>query len=163
MKGEPHERAQKLLVAARAEGLSAADQAWLEPHLETCAGCAAYAKSLAQTVAAFRSFHVQVDPAVMDETRRRLRLRAQELYEHETRMWALWLACALSWVLGALSAPLLWWGFEWIGKRIDAPNAVWISAFVLWWLTPAAVVGAVLACQRSRGLKENGHEATLPR
>ena len=163
MNGEHHERARKLLAAARVEGLSAADQAWLESHLDDCGDCRTYAESLERTVAALRSFPAPVDPALVEATHRRLRLRASELREHEARMWALWATCALSWILGALSAPLLWWGFEWIGQHIDAPKAVWIAAFVLWWLTPAAVVGAVVACHRSRGLRENGREATLPR
>jgi len=163
MKGESHERTQKLLVAARVEGLSAADQAWLDSHLTACAGCMAQAESLERAVAALHSFQAPVNPAIVDETRRRLHLRAQELHEHEARMRALWVTCALSWILGALSAPALWWGFEWIGQRIDAPKAVWITAFVLWWVTPAAVVGAVVACHRSRGLRGNGHEGILPR
>ena len=46
MSGEHHERAHELLAAAQVEGLSAADQAWLDSHLDGCADCRVYAKPL---------------------------------------------------------------------------------------------------------------------
>jgi anti-sigma factor RsiW len=116
MNGERHERAQKLLAAARVEGLTAAERAWLDSHLEACGDCSVYAESLERAIAALRTFQAPVDSALMEATRRRLHLRARELHEQEVRMRALWMACGLSWVLGVLTAPLLWWGLEWIGQ-----------------------------------------------
>jgi anti-sigma factor RsiW len=163
MKGESHERAQKLLVAARVEGLSAADQAWLDSHLTACAGCTAQAESLERAVAALRSFQAPVNPAIVDETHRRLHLRAQELREHEARMWALGLACALSWVVGVLTAPLVWWGLEWIGEHVGIPKPVWVGVFLISWVMPAVVIAAVLTWRREFAAARNGDPATMLR
>jgi anti-sigma factor RsiW len=149
MNNEHHERARMLLAAARVEGLKAAERAWLESHLEACGDCRVHAESLERAVAAVRSFQAAVDPTLLEATRRRLRVRAHELREHEARMRALWMACGLSWVLGALTAPLLWWGVEWIGQRFVTPPPVWVTAFLFSWVVPGAVVAAVLVWRRS--------------
>ena len=152
MKDELHAQAQRFIDAAQVEGLNAGDQAWLKSHLDACGECRIYAESLERTVAALRSFQTPVDPALVEATRRRLYVRARELREHESRMRALWMACSLSWVLGVLTAPLLWWGLEWIGQHVGAPRTIWITALVLWWLTPfrAAVSSAAAAGSAAR-------------
>lgn len=157
MKDQAHERARKLLEASRVEGITPDDQAWLNSHLESCAGCESYAESLEHTLATLRLFQMPINPAIVDKTRRRLHLRARELHEHEARMRALWLACAVSWVVGVGSAPLVWWGLEWIGQHIALPRPVWFLAFALWWIAPAVVVAAVLTWRRSRAATENGY------
>jgi hypothetical protein len=163
MNNKHHERARKLLAEARVQGLEGADQAWLGSHLDVCADCAAFAESLEKAVAAVRSFQAPVDPTLLEATRRRLHLRARELQEHEGRMRALWMACGLSWVLGVLTAPLLWWGLEWIGQRFVVPQPVWVTAFLFSWIVPAAVVAAVLAWRQSRAANQNGYVPIIRR
>jgi predicted anti-sigma-YlaC factor YlaD len=163
MNGEHHEHARKLLAAARVEGLNATDQAWLDAHLESCGDCRVYVESLDRAVAAARSLQAPVDPVLLETTRRRLHLRARELREHEARMHGLWISCALSWVLGALSAPLLWWGFRWLGRHMALPDLAWQTAFAFWWVMPAAATAAVLAGLRARAANENGIQRSLRR
>jgi anti-sigma factor RsiW len=163
MKEDIHQKAESLIAAAGVEGLSPAQRAWLESHLAECAPCAGRAASLERVVASLRAVPISLDPAVVEATRRRLRLRARELREQQSRMRGLWMACALSWMLGALSAPLLWWGLEWLGERVALPQPVWVMAFLMWWVVPAALIGAVLAWRRTRAATENGHAATLLR
>jgi anti-sigma factor RsiW len=157
MNGDHHEWARKLLAAVRVEGLSAAERALLDSHLGACGDCRIYAESLETAVAALRSFQAPVNPALVEATRRRLHLRASELREHEARMRALWLACALSWVVGVLTAPLLWWGLEWIGQRFAVPQPVWVTAFVFSWIVPAAGVAAALVWRQSHAANHNGY------
>lgn len=163
MKDEPHGRAQNLLDVARVEGLNAADQAWLDSHLDACGNCRLYAESLERTVAALRTHFVPLNPRLLETTRKRLLVRAHELREQEARMRALWVSCALSWVLGLLSAPLLWWGLEWIGQRTSLPKPWWYLAFVFWWMMPAVVAGGVLTWRHTRAAAENGYAATRTR
>ena len=163
MKEENHWRAKQLIDVTQLEGLSAADRAWLDEHLQNCASCRELAQATARAIQSLRSVLVGVNPALVSKTQIRVHLRAQELREQQARMRTLWVSCALSWVLGAVSAPLLWQGFEWLGRRIALPEAIWITAFALWWLTPAVVVGTVLAWQRSHASSETGHAATTPR
>jgi anti-sigma factor RsiW len=161
MKDESHERAQKLLVAARVESLRAAEQAWLDSHLAACGDCRTYAESLERTLAALHSFHAPVNPALVDATRRRVQLRALELRRQEAGLRTLWVSCALSWLLGVASAPLLWWAFQWAGQRLDIPRVVWITAFGFWWLTPAVAVGAALAWQGTSTWQENAEAGSI--
>lgn len=157
MNPEHHERARELLMAARVGSLIEADQTWLDSHLDGCADCRVYAETLEAAVAAVRAFQAAVDPALTEATRQRLRVRAHELREQEARMRALWVACGLSWVLGVLTAPLLWWGLEWIGQRLVLPKPVWVTAFLFSWIVPAAVVAALLAWRQSRAANHNGY------
>jgi hypothetical protein len=96
-------------------------------------------------------------PGLLEATRRRVAVRAHELREHEARMRALWVSCALSWVLGAISAPLLWWGLEWLGARIAFPKPIWYSLFVLSWIVPAALTAAGLVWRQVRARGQNGY------
>jgi hypothetical protein len=156
MSEDVHQRAEHLLAASKVEGISPAEREWLEAHLESCAPCGERAVALERAVASLRSVSIALDPALVRATQFRVRLRAQELREQESRMRGLWVSCALSWVLGALSAPLLWWGFQWVGRHIALPDLAWQTAFVLWWVMPAAAAVAVLAGLRARASSENG-------
>jgi predicted anti-sigma-YlaC factor YlaD len=156
MSEDLHKHARQLLAAARVEGISDAEQAWLEAHMQECAQCGQYASSLERTIGDVRSLAAPLDPALVRVTQFRVRLRAQELREQKSRMRGLWISCVLSWVLGALSAPLLWWGFRWVGRHMVLPDLAWQTAFVLWWVMPAAAAAAVLAGLRTRDSSENG-------
>jgi len=162
MKGEHHEQAKRLLDASAVEGISGGDQTWLDAHLEGCPGCAAYGESVRRAVSALRSLSVALDPAVVEATRLRVRRRAHELREHQSRMRALWMACGLSWAMGVVSAPLLWWGLEWIGERIAVSWPVWFMAFAFSWVVPAVVVAAALAWRRAMRAAQNGQVAIEP-
>jgi anti-sigma factor RsiW len=157
MSEDLHKHARRLLAAARVEGISDAEQAWLETHMQECAHCGEHASSLARTIGSVRSLAAPLDPALVEATRRRVHFRARELREQEARMHALWMACGLSWVLGVVSAPLLWWALEWIGERIAVPKPIWVISFMFWWIVPAVVAAAVLTWRRSRAPSVNEH------
>jgi anti-sigma factor RsiW len=165
MKEDDHERAQKLIAAGHIEGLAAIRQQtdWLESHLEACPECAARAQATERALHSLRVAAVPINPSLVTSTQQRVRLRARELREHQARMRALWLSCALSWLLGVLTAPLVWRGFQWAGQHLALSKVVWVAAFALWWVTPAAVVGAVLAGRLLRPSGGSRDVVTLPR
>ncbi len=163
MSEDVHQRAGRLIAADRVEGLTADERSWLDEHLERCAGCAARARATEEALRAFCAVSVPVHPALVSATQQRLRLRARELAEQRARMRALWIACAGSWILGAVSAPLLWRAFAWVGRSLALPDILWEVSFAFWWFTPAAVVGGVLTWWRSRVARENGFGAGLSR
>lgn len=159
MREDDHERAHKLIDARHVEGLAASERTWLETHLEACPGCAARAQATERALGSLRVAVVHVNPSLVSSTQQRVRLRARELREHQARLRALWVSCALSWLLGVLTAPLLWWALEGLANRTDLPKAVWLVAFPLLWTVPAAAVGAVLVWRRARTASENGYTA----
>ena len=165
MNEDAHERAQKLIDAWHVEGLAASPQArdWLAAHLEACPECAARAQATERALRSLRVAAAPVSPSLVASTQQRVRLRARELGEHQARMRALWVSCAFSWLLGVLTAPLVWRGFQWVGQRLALSEVVWVAAFALWWVTPAAVVGAVLAGRLLRPFGGGRDVVTLPR
>ena len=104
---------------------------------------------MARTVRTLRNFSIPLDPALARRTQLLVRLRAHETRK-QPRLWALWVSCALSWTLGAASAPFIWRGFEWVGHHAGLPRSILQMGFVLWWALPAlAAVAVVLATSSS--------------
>jgi hypothetical protein len=150
MREDVHQRAERLIVANRVEGLSASDQEWLNLHLEGCARCASHADSTEQALRSLRSASVRVGPGLIRATRLRVHARAVELRERRTQMTMLWVSCALSWVLGAFSAPFVWRAFAWLGEHYKIPAIAWQVGFALWWALPAGAVAVVLVVRRAQ-------------
>ena len=143
-----HERAKRLILERRVEGLSAGDQEWLEQHLDACAGCAAQAQSVEQCVGSLKSLRAELDPAVIQAARRRVRLRAGEIQAQRARLSPVWVALVVSGAWTLLLTPYLWRGFEWVGRSFRLADGVWATAFLVWWFLPATAIAAVLAWRR---------------
>jgi hypothetical protein len=150
MREDIHERAVQLIDKMQVEGLAVEERDWLQGHLESCAQCQKQALETERVLRALRSAVPRFDVTLVMATQMRARMRAREIVENAARMRALWISCALSWVLGVVSAPLLWRGFEWIGHRMAISRAVWMTGFALSWVAPAAIVAAVIAWRHAR-------------
>ena len=149
MNAEVHERACRLIDASHVEGISVSERNWLDAHLADCPTCEARARANERALQALRSNTLSVDPALVSTTQARVRWRARQLRENQARLHALWISCGLSWLLGAATAPLLWEAVAWLGRRLDVSQAVWIAVFVMCWIAPATLVGAVVAWKYS--------------
>jgi hypothetical protein len=145
MREEIHERAIKLIDKMQVEGVTGEERGWLAAHLESCVQCQKQARETERALGALRSAVPRFDVMLVQTTQIRARIRARELIENAARMRALWISCTLSWILGTVSAPLLWRGFGWIGHRWAISRAAWMTGFALSWVAPAAVLAAVFA------------------
>jgi hypothetical protein len=143
-----HNRAQEFLAKSLVEGLGAADQAWLDGHLRECADCSREAVRTRELLRAFRNAPVSVPRDLAARTQFRVRLRAQETAQTSGGGALLWVITAASWLLGVLSAPLVWRVFLWAGSELNLPKLVLEMGFVLWWTVPALVAVAVVLHQR---------------
>jgi predicted anti-sigma-YlaC factor YlaD len=162
MNPQDHERACRLIDAWHVEGIPAPEQEWLDAHLAECTECRAQALTNERALQLLRSVTVRADPALVSVTQARVRLWARQLRERQARLRALWVSCALSWVLVAVTAPLLWQAMSWLGQRFAVSQAIWIALFALCWIVPATLVGAVLVWQHSRaGGVNNNSEVFL--
>jgi hypothetical protein len=140
-----HQRAQRLLAESLVEGIATPDQIWLGQHLRDCAACAREAAATQELLQALRGVPVAVPQDLVARTQMRVRLRAQEANESSRSGLLLWVMTAASWLLGVLSAPLVWRGFAWFGGQFGVPRLALVIGFVLWWTVPALVaVAAVL-------------------
>jgi len=149
MREESHERALQLIDKIRVEGLTAAEREELEAHLESCAQCQKLEVRTELALRAFRAAAPRFDSSLVLRTQAQVRVRAHEIAENIARLRALWISCALSWVLGVASAPLMWRGFEWLGHRFALSRVEWITGFALTWIAPAAVAAAIIAWRQA--------------
>jgi len=162
MKLNTHERAWGLMDALHVEGIATSEGEWLEVHLTECPECQAKARANERALQLLRSNSLAVRPTLVSMTQARVRLRARELHENQSRMRALWISSALSWVLGVASAPFVWRAFQWIGLHAGLPKLIWGTAFALWWLLPAGAVAVLIAWNQRHTASQN-RLTTLPR
>src|SRR6202158_5937293 len=148
MSQEMHGRAERLIAQERVEGISTADQLWLQRHLAECGICVARAGATERAVRSLRGRSVEFAPRLASRTQFRVRLRAQQL-RGEPRWRLVWAACGISWAFGAATAPYVWRGLEWIGHRMGLPNIVWELGFGFWWALPAAVGAGILLMENA--------------
>ena len=155
MNPNTHERAWGLIDALLVEGIATSESEWLEAHLANCPGCQVKARANERALQVLRSNGLAVRPTLVSMTQARVRLRARELHENQSRMRALWISSALSWVLGVASAPFVWRAFQWIGLHAGLPKPIWGTAFALWWLLPAGAVAVLIAWNQRRTANQN--------
>lgn len=143
-----HERAQQLFSQSLIEGISSTDQIWLETHLRECPTCARQSAVTQDLLRALRSVPIATPGDLATRTQLRVRLRAQEFAAASRGGTLLWIVTAASWLLGVLSAPLVWRVFAWLGTYFNLPKPVLELGFVLWWAVPALIALAAVLHQR---------------
>jgi hypothetical protein len=144
MNQDVHAKAGQLIAQERVEGVSAAERSWLEQHLGECESCAEQAHATEEAIRTLRGVAIPLPRTLASRAQMRVRLRAEQLQEYEPRWRMMWTACGISWAFGAVTAPYVWRGLEWIGHRLGVPNIVWELGFGLWWAIPAIVVAMAL-------------------
>lgn len=144
-----HARVEEWIARQRVEGLSAAEQELLSTHLGECVPCAEKANATAEALRALRTMPVGVPRDLARRTQFRVRLRARELQLREPRWRIVWLASAASWLFGAVTAPYVWRGLEWLGTTAGAPKLLWQLSFGVWWALPAIVAGVILLIENA--------------
>jgi len=147
--GLTHARAEEWIAKERVEGLSGAEQELLSTHLSECVLCAEKANATAEALRALRTMPVAVPRDLARRTQFRVRLRARELQLREPRWRIVWLASAASWLFGAVTAPYVWRGLEWLGTTAVAPKLLWQMSFGVWWALPAIVAGVILLIENA--------------
>lgn len=144
-----HERAHQLLAESIVEGLRPADEVWLREHLAACPGCSQEAAAAQNVLRAFRAVPVNVPRDLAARTQLRVRLRAQQSSPAANGSFWLWAVTAASWLLGVLSAPLVWRGFAWLGANFGVPKLALEFGFVLWWTVPPLLAAAIILHQKA--------------
>jgi predicted anti-sigma-YlaC factor YlaD len=144
MTNDLHDRAKEFIARRHVEGLTPADQRWLNGHLADCESCAAEQQQLRESFSALRTMHIDLPRNLASHTQLRVRMRAEELREHSPVNRLIWAVAAMSWIFGLATAPLVWRGFAWLGAELHLPKPVWIGGVVLWWAVPALVATGII-------------------
>lgn len=156
MTGDLHARAERLILEEHVEGISAEEREWLDQHLEQCDDCARLARGTGEALRSLRAVSIPVPAGLAERAQLRVYLRAEQLEERARDAWSMWVVCGIAWILGILSAPLVWRGFEWVGSLAGLPSLVWQAGFVVWWTVPALVAAIVLLQRFGAASQRNG-------
>jgi len=138
-----HEEIRRLITTS-ADDLSQAQQALLREHLKDCGSCRDYAAVTAEIVRAVRGIAVAADPRLVLDTQARVRARAFALRQRQQWLTLVALACPFVGLSAAITTPLIWRGFEWIGTRAGLSRPVWQAGFAFYWMVPALLVSVLL-------------------
>jgi predicted anti-sigma-YlaC factor YlaD len=155
MRNDIHDRARDLVTASSVEGLTPAETAWLHDHLASCSDCRQYSDAMALSRQALHSLSFRVNPSLIAATQARVHMRARELRERDQRLIPVLISCVLALAVCAVSMPLLWQTFAWIGNVVHLPSLVWQTGFALTWFVPAVLATIILLM-----LKEHRSETT---
>ncbi len=129
---------------ALGDGLSDAQQIALGKHLNECDACRNYQEAASQVVRALRSEPIAADSRLVRATQMRVRFHAARLREARERMWLVGMACVGVGVSTALTAPLLWRLFAWMGEQAGVSNSVWQAGFAFFCVVPALAASVLL-------------------
>lgn len=137
-----HDEARRLI--ALGDGIPDAQRSILEAHLRDCAECRNYSEAAVHTVRALHSLPIAADSRLVRATQMRVRFHASRMRETRQRMWFVGVACLGAGLSAAVTAPLLWKLFAWMGELAGVSTPVWQVGFAFFWIVPALVVGVVL-------------------
>ena len=144
------------LIATSASDLSAAQQALLQAHLQHCGSCRDYAAATAEIVRALRGIPVAADPRLVLNTQARVRARAFALRQRQQWLRLVALACPFVGLSAAITTPLVWRAFQWMGTYAGLSRLLWQVGFAFYWMVPALLV-SVLLLLRGTHLADSGH------
>jgi len=150
MSRDAHEQARELM--ALGEGLPEAQQARLRIHLEECEACRNYAEAAREAVRALRSLSLTADARLVRATQMRVRFHAGRLRETRERTWLVGIACLTVGISAALTAPLVWRLFAWVGEMAGVSNPVWQVGFALFWIAPTVAASALFLVHGAHGI-----------
>jgi len=157
-----HERARRLIDRRWVEGLPKDEEQWLDDHLSECSDCERWASRTDTALRTLIRLPVAMPSGLAAATSLRVRHEAERRQEERIRNIGLVVGCALSWILGVASAPLVWKICAWVGAEFDLPRAVWIAGFAAWWLVPGSIAALLILWQRQR-LESEGELGGLGR
>ena len=152
-----HQEARELIALSAGEALSALQQNRLRAHLEQCTECRDYAEAAGRVVGALRSLPVAADSRLVRATQMRVRFHATRLRQAQERMWLVAILCVGVGSSAALTAPLLWRLFAWLGELAGMPTPVWQAGFAFFGFAPALVISLLLLVRRTYVGHEGEH------
>jgi len=126
------------------DGLSETQQSQLQAHLRECDLCRQYAEATTQVIRTLRSVPMSATPALVRRTQTRVRQHALLLRQHKERLWMVGVACAGIGFSAAVTLPLMWKVFSWLGARAGVSSPVWETGFGVFVIAPALLVSVLL-------------------
>jgi predicted anti-sigma-YlaC factor YlaD len=146
MTRDVHQQAREWIALTGVEGLglSEAQHSQLQAHLRECNPCREYAEATTQVIRSLRSVPMAATPALVRRTQARVRQHAQLLRQHKERLWMVGIACAGIGFSAAVTIPIMWRIFSWLGSWAGVSSPVWETGFGIFVIAPALLVSLLL-------------------
>ena len=139
-----HQQAREWIALSGSDGLSDAQQTQLQAHLRECNLCREYADATSHVVRSLRSVPMTAGASLVQTTQARVRLRAHQLRQQQERFWVVGMACAGVGLSAAVTTPILWRIFSWMGNWAGVSGPVWQTGFTAFLIAPALLVSVLL-------------------
>jgi len=139
-----HEQAREFIALGGVDDIPEAERARLQTHIHECESCREYAEACGAAIRSVRAVPIAAGPALVHTTQIRVRERARQLREKQERLWLVWMSCLGVSLSAAITTPLLWRGFAWIGHWAEVSSPVWQTGFAMFWIAPALVTSVLL-------------------
>jgi predicted anti-sigma-YlaC factor YlaD len=156
MSRDVHQQAREWIALTGADGLSDAQHSQLQAHLRECALCREYADTISQVVRSLRSVPMAATPWLVRTTQARVRQHAQLLRQHRERLWMVGIACAGVGFSAAVTIPLMWKVFSWLGAWAGVSSPVWETGFGVFVIAPALLVSVLLLARGTHATDDAG-------
>ena len=150
MTRDVHQQAREWIALTGVDGLSDKQQSQLQAHLRECDSCREYADATSHVVRSLRSVPMAATPALVRRTQARVRQHAQLLRQHKERLWMVGIACAGVGFSAAVTIPIMWKIFSWLGNWAGVSSPVWETGFVGFVIAPALLVSVLLLVRGTR-------------
>lgn len=146
MTRDVHQQAREWIALTGVEelGLSDLQQSQLQVHLRECGLCREYAEGASQVIRSLRSVPLTAGPSLVRTTQARVRLRAQQLQQQRERLWLVAMACSGVALSAAVTTPIIWRIFSWLGNWAGVSGPVWQTGFTAFLIVPALLVSVLL-------------------
>ena len=144
------------LIATSVSDLSEAQQVMIHAHLQDCGPCRDCAAATAEIVRELHGIPVAADPRLVLNTQARVRARAFALRQRQQWLTLVALACPLVGLSAAITTPLAWRAFQWMGTYAGISRLLWQVGFAFYWIVPVLLVSVVLLL-RGTHLAHSGH------
>jgi len=144
MNGNEHGRAIDLLTRRDVEGIADSDAQWLEMHLQECEDCAGFDRALSGAAQAVRLVTVMASAGLVESTRARVHIRAEQLREQQARTMLIAVSFCLGVVTSTLTAWVWWKCGAWVARWLRLPSGIVEPGVLLFWLLPAVVIAVLM-------------------
>jgi hypothetical protein len=67
-----------------------------------------------------------------------------------------WMSCILVGLSAAITTPLLWRGFQWLGEWARVSSPVWQVGFMVFWISPALAASLIFLARGIHLTDTNG-------
>src|SRR5215469_12481955 len=144
MNGHEHGRAIELVTRRDVEGIADADAQWLEMHFQECEECAGFDRALSGAAQAVRSVTVMASAGLVESTRARVHVRAEQLREQQARTMLIAISFCLGVVTSTLTAWIWWEVGGWVAQALGLPSGIVEPGVLFFWLLPAIVIAVLM-------------------